>query len=654
MLAAVLMRNYKCYSNINFIPVLESDLSKYSVYVGNNGVGKSAILEALDSFFNEREWNINAFSKSEDAFICPIFLIDKEKANTCFKGKIEILEKISTYFWSVDDKVNPNIRQNKALLNLLKYRDKVKEQYSDTHYFILIGTQYGSKIKEAYFSTFDKDLRKTLGLKEEQEKRELIELKKMVLGYYSYIYIPVEQSVNEVLKLETREMQTLLNKDLLDDIENLLNSTVEGARKSIVRHINDHLDTFIEEVNKALATVNDEYSYAAEFWSKKNLTARDIREKILEAYFPLRTLKRNKRTLPQLSSGEQRKALIDVAYSILIANGKSTTENNVILAIDEPETSMHISNCFEQFMLLERLANEFDKQILLTTHWYGFLPITSRGYMHHISEKEEGDILVNSFNFYNYLEDKRTYPDVVELKSMFDLATSIITFMRSKPEMNWLICEGSDDKIYLEHILSGEKNIKILPVGGCGNVVKLFQLLRTPISEKLEAGAIDGKILFLIDTDRKQKKVEQPLGFGRDADKIVFIRRLQIIEDEVKLVDPQKSVDYEETEIEDCLNPEVYYESINDVIQASADEAIKDLFREFIFVKEAKCSRLKGDKGCLVATEGKYQMRKDEIVQYVAQSQVKYRIANKYIEKCKAKEKEVYHKLRDEIRIVFD
>lgn len=84
---------------------------------------------------------------------------------------------------------------------------------------------------------------------------------------------------------------------------------------------------------------------------------------------------------------------------------------------------------------------------------------------------------VDTFSLYSILEERRNFPDVIELKSMYDLATSIITYMRAKPEISWIICEGSDDKVYLEYILKDYKSISILPVGGCGNVVKLYQLL---------------------------------------------------------------------------------------------------------------------------------------------------------------------------------
>ncbi len=47
MITAILLRNIKNYRNINFIPICDSRYM-YSIFVGNNGVGKSAVLEAID------------------------------------------------------------------------------------------------------------------------------------------------------------------------------------------------------------------------------------------------------------------------------------------------------------------------------------------------------------------------------------------------------------------------------------------------------------------------------------------------------------------------------------------------------------------------------------------------------------------------------
>lgn len=125
------------------------------------------------------------------------------------------------------------------------------------------------------------------------------------------------ESLDELLKLENNEMQMLLNKNLLNEIEQILTKKQDGVgNKSIVKQINEYLDKFIEQVNEAISAVDESYSFSTEENYKKSLTAKDIREKILEAYFPLRVLKRNGRKISQLSSGEQRKALIDKYWDV--------------------------------------------------------------------------------------------------------------------------------------------------------------------------------------------------------------------------------------------------------------------------------------------------------------------------------------------------
>lgn len=335
--------------------------------------------------------------------------------------------------------------------------------------------------------------------------------------------------------------------------------------------------------------------------------------------------------------------------------GKNDTEREVILAIDEPETSMHISNCFNQFMMLESLAKIYGKQVILTTHWYGFLPITQFGNMHHISRREDNKVKIDTFDFYNYLEDRRNYPDVIELKSMFDLATSILTYMRNNPETNWIVCEGSDDKTYLDCMFEDEDNLKILPVGGCGNVVKLFQLLYSPMTEKEEAQSISSKILFLIDTDVQFKQVNKPLELSGGKKNNIFIRRLQLDNGEIRLIDPTiLNNTYAQTEIEDCLIPKIYYDSLVDVINVVGTEKEKEIMTKYAFVTDAKQSRLKGDNSCIVVTDISYVQKKQIIVDFAENSDNKYLIARKYAEKYKQSLDREPHKLQIAISRCFD
>lgn len=275
--------------------------------------------------------------------------------------------------------------------------------------------------------------------------------------------------------------------------------------------------------------------------------------------------------------------------------------------------------------------------------------------MHHISRREDNKVKIDTFDFYNYLEDRRNYPDVIELKSMFDLATSILTYMRNNPETNWIVCEGSDDKTYLDCMFEDEDNLKILPVGGCGNVVKLFQLLYSPMTEKEEAQSISSKILFLIDTDVQFKQVNKPLELSGGKKNNIFIRRLQLDNGEIRLIDPTiLNNTYAQTEIEDCLIPKIYYDSLVDVINVVGTEKEKEIMTKYAFVTDAKQSRLKGDNSCIVVTDISYVQKKQIIVDFAENSDNKYLIARKYAEKYKQSLDREPHKLQIAISRCFD
>ena len=77
MIVGLFLRRIKAYQNINFIPIgFKHNLSSY---IGENGVGKSSILEGFDSFFNNKDYPIYKPSSSgAESYFAPVFLIEKE------------------------------------------------------------------------------------------------------------------------------------------------------------------------------------------------------------------------------------------------------------------------------------------------------------------------------------------------------------------------------------------------------------------------------------------------------------------------------------------------------------------------------------------------------------------------------------------------
>ncbi len=207
---------------------------------------------------------------------------------------------------------------------------------------------------------------------------------------YKYIYIPVETSIEEFLKIETKGMQSLVDKKISDEIDIMLNdkrisrNSKRGKRRlSLMDIINEKLKDYIDTTERTIKTLYEGYDFKMQHRQRQNLTSNDIKEQIIYSYLSKRSLKRDNKPIKDLSAGERKKALIDIAYSFI--SGASKRISNIILTIDEPESSLHISNCYEQFQRIQEISHANRCQVFISTHWYGSLPLIDDGSLIHIS-----------------------------------------------------------------------------------------------------------------------------------------------------------------------------------------------------------------------------------------------------------------------------
>nr|WP_288833995.1 AAA family ATPase [uncultured Flavobacterium sp.] len=565
MIISIFLRHFKIYKGINYIPISEGE--NFASIIGENGCGKSSILESLDYLLNKKsstDWPVNSEAKSEGIsgdnfpFLAPLFLIKKDQLKNNLKHDQELFlkaEKLSNFLWATTHKA-----KGRFFDEFYKHRESLIKLYSPNEYFlILIGKKYNDN--GIYFGSFHKQL--TFINEKPHEEYPEDELQKYFKGFYdyivshySYIYIPVETDVYTYTKLETQDMQKLMDRSIQKEIENAI-------RPGTIKQINKDLTNFVKEIEKVLEI----YHYKGHY--KDNLTMPDLVSKIIEAFFSIKVLNKkvdSSRSIPvsELSSGEKRKALIDVAYSFLLKNGDR--ENNIILAIDEPEASLHISNCFDQFDKLFKISRD-NYQILVSTHWYGYLPITSNGSATAIKKNNKNEISSIFLNLYNYRENivhsKKLYkgplPIDYNIKSYNDLVQSIIHSVMNENAYNWIICEGQSEKIYFEYYFKEEienKKLRVLPVGGFKEVKKIYSYLSTPINDP--DYNIKGKILCLIDTDSQRIHVED-----YQKNKHLFFERLIIKDDNSSiLVEVNDVLSSPPTEIEDCLNPIIFWQTL--------------------------------------------------------------------------------------------
>lgn len=464
---------------------------------------------------------------------------------------------LSDFLWRTTIKA-----KGKFYEDFYKHREELLRVYNPDEYFLLLA---GKKYNDVgtFFGSFHNHL--TFINNKPHESYEDSELQTFFKGFYeyltshySYIHIPVETDVQTYTKLETQDMQKLMDKNIQKEIEKAIKLTT-------IKQINKDLDRFVKEIESVLEI----YHYKGHY--KNSLTMPDLVSKIIEAYFSIKVLNKKvdnqTRSIPvtELSSGEKRKALIDVAYSFLKNN--NDRENNIILAIDEPEASLHISNCYEQFEKLLKISRE-NHQIIVSTHWYGFLPTISNGSATAINKNSKNEISFKFLNLYNYRENilharrqhKGPLPIDYNIKSYNDLVQSIIlSVMQDKPYY-WIICEGQSEKIYFELYFRNEienKNLRLLPVGGFKEVKKLYSYLITPIRDP--DYKIKGKVYCLIDTDNERVEIDEYI-----KDKNLFFERLILRADKSLLVEVNDVLMNPPTEIEDCLDPIIFYHTLQE------------------------------------------------------------------------------------------
>lgn len=620
MIAGIFVRNIKCYSNLNFIPFIQSTLENISVLIGGNGAGKSTLLDSLHCIMNRVEpklWDTTIGQKKDRSHICPVFLIEKSKIRNDPK-----LEAISNCFWNHDFfKLN----QTDSTKSFVSWRDNLKDNIDhEKYYLIAIGKDYnGGTILTSTFHKKICDQTKRNSV----SKQFIIETFNNITSLYSYIYIPVESRINDVLSLQANEMQNLMDKSIIDEIRNIFerkDHKQEGSPKkfSIVDLINKNLDGYITEINEK---ISDGYSFNPRGAYKQNIKPNDIVKVVLEEYFSIRPLTKDGKSINSLSSGQQRLALIDVASTLL--SSESDKSKEIILAIDEPESSLEATQRFRQFDRLINISEKFDHQIMLTTHWYGLLLRPSKGRLLYIDDSESFPV-IRSYGMNALFNNRRRFPNSLEMKSYFDLMSSMLSILKNGEE-NWIICEGLEDAIYLDTYLEGKiNNLHILPFNGSGNVKKLFDFLSVPFSDKDECEHIQGKVLCLIDTDSKST-ITIPGYHNNNYNKKLGLSRLMLDREKQEAhIISVANTNSTNTEIEDLLDSTVLWNVLKSI--SKIDDNLERLLSYYELNKDYKYSDLTLELGMLNPTSIEGYQSKKELKELLSSEQMKSWIAHEY------------------------
>jgi hypothetical protein len=295
-----------------------------------------------------------------------------------------------------------------------------------------------------------------------------------------------------------------------------------------------------------------------------------------------------------MSSGERQKAMVDIIYSLLYFNEEDINEkpsrrsgnkkelnlkkadaSHIILAIDEPDSSLHISACFEQFSRLKKIS-DVSSQVLFTSHWYGYIPYLQDGTTSFIgtvslgNEEHNSAIILNNSSPAECVKDyERDYKEIsipvpVGVKGVSDLSQAIMHGAAEHKNCTYVICEGSSDKVYLDYYFENEikdSTVRVVPVGGVVNLKRVYLIVSSFFPDF--KNSMNNKILFISDTDAQlvdNTDIAKQDGMNK---KVEWFRLMVPTSSSQASIYPVSDVmRYGVTTIEDALNGNLFHKAL--------------------------------------------------------------------------------------------
>lgn len=272
MILSVILRYVKTYKGINYIPL--SDSSGFCGLVGDNGVGKSSVLEALDCFFNVKNLNLNIATKRSGItetkpHVLPILLIKKSDLKDGPATLADTLDRLARNIAEAD----VTLSNRPYIKAFVQHRDLfVERNDASDQYMVPIGVDHAGQLTLSVFNC-----RKLVELLHSDKAESSItalsdtDLSKFqplldaIREKIEYIYIPKEIDSESFTKLQTAEIQALMGESLTEIVEKRVTPTQ-------IQDINRSLNEFLDGLSSELV----EYSYRTPTDRQQYLKKQDV------------------------------------------------------------------------------------------------------------------------------------------------------------------------------------------------------------------------------------------------------------------------------------------------------------------------------------------------------------------------------------------
>jgi putative ATP-dependent endonuclease of OLD family len=399
------IQNFKTFG----VEAIAFSFNNLTSLIGENSVGKSNVLEALDLFFNFTKTKISTKSYHHNDYSQPIVITLK------FKNLNE--DELTTFKTHLDEQNNLTITQ---YIEAISKEDDVELKDASIEDIDFIESKHGTKqipTEDYLWTVADKiptktnlkkwwkaDLKigefdfKTLFYSEEEPTQEeflnkLIQLNEehydeipkeqitgddKVLGWKSklkanlpkFFYIPAIKNLSEDLKVtKTSALGELINwlsSSVSTEIKQEFKTKTDALVKDLIEKIDRTEDgeSKIEKINKAL---NDNIGFDIGCSLELKFGSPEIQDVV----FPQPKVYANDgydSELTEKGHGIQRLALFSLLRTYNTFDfGKKTNESNIIIGIEEPEIYLHPPLKRATYNLLKEIS-EGNDQVIYTTH----------------------------------------------------------------------------------------------------------------------------------------------------------------------------------------------------------------------------------------------------------------------------------------------
>ena len=491
------------------------NIPQFAVITGENGSGKTALLEQMNLIYSSDNQNSNQNRKyiftnrinSKIRYFNNIILSDRAYSkNNVSLNIIKTMYRIATDFRQENNifiiAQNYFKQQQNKDINLKDFINKNYSGFNENEQNILDSWRKSISSYFIKYQSFFKRHNMT-------EEKLLLEMTQDELDKW----------LDSIYDINIESKPTIFDEQLLMDIFGNYFIKFENYKRELEKQYKDKLVKEVYEIVETKIGKNpiDRINIILKkYYSKYELDIARNESNDIKLICRNKEIK-NLVPLSDLSLGEQ------IIISLIMWQYENTTLNSTILLLDEPDA--HLNPKMAK-MLIDILKNvvvkEFDCQVIMTTH-----SLSSVAYC------EDNDLFFMEDGNIRTIDKKEAIEKLSDGIMTFDNAMSVIAHIQ-KSNKPTLMVEGKLDKLHIENFYKLSKKEKEIPFeiiecGGVGNMNHFaiaFKQLKIPKEN----------ILFLCDYDKAGYNVNtQIIRQGYNTIYTLDIEHLNQDDDRIRL-----------------------------------------------------------------------------------------------------------------------